>query len=183
MSEWRMYKHAGGYDMRYIGLASMTPWVEGFDMAGVLLSEADRSNGSPSSGDMIARNPFDKQDRWFVSGEYFRANFGLLSPTEANNMEVGDLNVKDNGEIIDGAGLEFSVRSAIYLEPHQASWLVESGSVKTMGDLVGAVEGNSCKVPVSFPGMEEPVLMDIEFIKVDNAKKLSWGDGKNTDTI
>ena len=67
MSKWKMY--------RRIGLACMTPWVEGFDMRGVSISEADKSDGSPKLGDMIARNPDKGTDRWLVSEDYFLANF------------------------------------------------------------------------------------------------------------
>ena len=39
------------------GYSEMTEWVEGFDMTNVSVSEADKLNGSPKKGDMIAINP------------------------------------------------------------------------------------------------------------------------------
>ena len=44
-------------------------------MTGISVSEVDKANGSPKIGDMIARNPKNRDDQWLVSAEYFRANF------------------------------------------------------------------------------------------------------------
>lgn len=41
----------------------------------VSISEADRKNGSPREGDMIARNPKDYSDQWLVAKKYFEENF------------------------------------------------------------------------------------------------------------
>ena len=41
----------------------------------VSISEADKENGSPKIGDMIARNPKNHNDQWLVSKEYFNENF------------------------------------------------------------------------------------------------------------
>jgi len=43
----------------------------------ISISEADLANGSPKSGDMIARNPKNHADQWLVSMEYFKDNFEL----------------------------------------------------------------------------------------------------------
>jgi len=56
-------------------IAEMTPWVEGFDMTDVSVSVADRGNGSPKQGDMIARNPKNHDDQWLVAAQYFIDNF------------------------------------------------------------------------------------------------------------
>lgn len=66
MAEYKQYKRKG--------LSEMTPWVEGFDMTGVSVSEADKENGSPLPGDMIARNPNDHDDKWLVAKAYFEEN-------------------------------------------------------------------------------------------------------------
>ena len=39
------------------GLSEMMPWTPDIDMSRVSVSEADKENGSPREGDMIARNP------------------------------------------------------------------------------------------------------------------------------
>jgi len=53
----------------------MTPWTPGFDMVAVSISAADKANGSPKAGDMIARNPLNHDDLWLVAAAYFFANF------------------------------------------------------------------------------------------------------------
>lgn len=56
-------------------LQPMTPWVEGFDMTGVSVSEPDREDGSPKEGDMIAHNPRNSTDRWLIAADFFQANY------------------------------------------------------------------------------------------------------------
>ena len=56
-------------------IAEMTPWVPGFDMAGVSVSETDRYFGSPREGDMIARDPKNHADQWLIAAAYFADNF------------------------------------------------------------------------------------------------------------
>lgn len=41
----------------------------------VSISDADRKNGSPKIGDMIARNPKNHFDQWLVAKQYFEDNF------------------------------------------------------------------------------------------------------------
>ena len=41
----------------------------------ISVSESDLQNGSPKSGDMIARNPKNHEDQWLVAKEYFNDNF------------------------------------------------------------------------------------------------------------
>lgn len=70
--EWTNYRKKGS-----------TPMVEYKDFitfAGQLpdkvsISEADKDNGSPKEGDMIARNPDDPDDMWLISKEYFEENY------------------------------------------------------------------------------------------------------------
>lgn len=44
----------------------------------VSISDADRQNGSPRIGDMIARNPKNHNDQWLVAEKYFKDNFKQL---------------------------------------------------------------------------------------------------------
>ena len=61
---------------RRTNVAEMRPYVEGEQLDGrVSISEADRENGSPNPGDMIARNPANHADQWLVAADYFAANF------------------------------------------------------------------------------------------------------------
>lgn len=41
----------------------------------VSISVADRANGSPKIGDMIARNPKNHNDQWLIAEQYFKNNF------------------------------------------------------------------------------------------------------------
>lgn len=61
---------------RRTNIAEMRPYVEGERLAErVSISGADRENGSPKPGDMIARNPANYDDQWLVAADYFAANF------------------------------------------------------------------------------------------------------------
>ena len=61
---------------RRTNIAEMRPYVEGEQLdRRVSISEADRENGSPKPGDMIARNPANHADQWLVAADYFAANF------------------------------------------------------------------------------------------------------------
>jgi hypothetical protein len=44
----------------------------------ISISDADKNNGSPKIGDMIARNPKDYFDQWLVAKQYFKDNFEEL---------------------------------------------------------------------------------------------------------
>ena len=71
--EWKQY--------RRVAVAELTEWYEGFNMIGVSVSDHDAANGSPKTGDMIARNPTSQGDRWLVAADYFAANFEPVSPS------------------------------------------------------------------------------------------------------
>ncbi len=55
----------------------MTPWFDGVPMQLVSVSEADRRNGSPKKGDMIAYNQDDASDRWLVAEKFINDNYEL----------------------------------------------------------------------------------------------------------
>ncbi len=56
-------------------LQELTPWTESLPMGLVSVSEADKNNGSPKKGDMIAFNPKDATDMWLVGEEFFKDNY------------------------------------------------------------------------------------------------------------
>ena len=56
-------------------LQELTPWVEGLPMDLVSVSEADKRNGSPKKGDMIAFSPKDATDIWLVAKVFFDDNY------------------------------------------------------------------------------------------------------------
>lgn len=60
-------------------LQEFIPWTTGMSMDLVSISEADKENGCPKEGDMIALNPKDNKDRWLVAKEFFEENYELVS--------------------------------------------------------------------------------------------------------
>lgn len=53
----------------------MIEWPTDFDMTGVSVSQADKENGSPRMGDMIAFNPLNYDDKWLVAEKFFKDNY------------------------------------------------------------------------------------------------------------
>lgn len=64
-------------------IAELAQWVPGFDMTRVSVSDADKENGSPKEGDMIARNPINHADKWLVAWQYFNDNFEKIKFSES----------------------------------------------------------------------------------------------------
>tara|TARA_R110000764_G_C10977434_1_gene379932 strand:- start:264 stop:479 length:216 start_codon:yes stop_codon:yes gene_type:complete len=60
-------------------LQELIAWEQDMIMDFVSISEADKNNGSPKFGDMIAFNPKDKTDMWLVAEEFFANNYELVS--------------------------------------------------------------------------------------------------------
>ena len=54
------------------GLAEMRPYVPGEDLLGVSVSAAD---DPPNDLGMIARNPKNHADKWYVAKKYFEDSF------------------------------------------------------------------------------------------------------------
>jgi len=68
MSEFKQYRRSQIAELRY--------FVEGEVLdPKVSVSQADRENGSPKVGDMVARNPKNHDDQWLVAKQYFTDNF------------------------------------------------------------------------------------------------------------
>jgi len=56
-------------------IAELRPHEPGEDMIDISVSPEDTKAGSPKTGDMIARNPKNHNDKWLVAAEYFADNF------------------------------------------------------------------------------------------------------------
>lgn len=67
MSEFKQYRRTQ--------IAEMRPWDASVDMTNISVSATDRENGSPKTGDMVARNPKNHADQWLVAAKYFADNF------------------------------------------------------------------------------------------------------------
>lgn len=70
MSEFKQY--------RRVQIAELRPYILGELIDHVSISGPDRADGSPKSGDMIARNPKNHSDQWLVTAQYFADNFEPL---------------------------------------------------------------------------------------------------------
>ena len=70
MREFRRYRRKQ--------IAELRPYEPGEDLSGVSISAADKEDGSPEAGDMIARNPKNHADKWLVRAQYFADNFEPL---------------------------------------------------------------------------------------------------------
>ena len=66
MSEWRQYKRKG--------LSEMRPYVFGEDLIGISVSPEDDPSNDMG---MIARNPKNHKDQWYVARQYFEDNLEL----------------------------------------------------------------------------------------------------------
>ncbi len=53
----------------------MFPWFPLLKMDDISVSEADKANGSPKLGDMIAINLADPTDQWLVAEKFFKENY------------------------------------------------------------------------------------------------------------
>ena len=71
MAEYKTYKPKG--------LTHATPWTSSIDMTGVSVSDKDKKDGSPKTGDMIAMNPKNPGDRWLIAQAYFEENLELTN--------------------------------------------------------------------------------------------------------
>ena len=62
---------------RYIkrGAIEATEWTIDTDMTLVSLSADDIENGNPKSGGMIARDPKNPNDRWYINPDYFNKHY------------------------------------------------------------------------------------------------------------
>ena len=63
MSNWKNYIKMAAQPMR--------PYVPGEDLTGISVWEGD----TPEEGGMIARNPKDPNDQWYVGKEFFNNNY------------------------------------------------------------------------------------------------------------
>lgn len=63
MDEWKQYRKRG--------VAEMRPHIPGEDMTGISVSAHD----TPEPGGMIARNPDNHADQWYVAKAFFEKNY------------------------------------------------------------------------------------------------------------
>ena len=79
MGKFYKYKRTNVAEMRRYEKGEVLP-------DNVSISEQDKLNGSPKEGDMIARNPYNHEDKWLVANAYFRNNFEPLDSVTLRNI-------------------------------------------------------------------------------------------------
>jgi len=65
MSEFKKYTRKGFSEMR--------PYIPGEDLSNISVADVD----TPELGGMIARNPKNHSDQWYVAKQYFEDNLEL----------------------------------------------------------------------------------------------------------
>lgn len=65
---------------RRTAVAEMRPYVPGEDLSKVSVANVEE----PQAGGMIARNPANHDDQWYVGPDYVAANFEPLPPAAAS---------------------------------------------------------------------------------------------------
>lgn len=68
MPEWKQYKRKG--------LSEMRPYILGEDLSGISVSQTDDPIHDMG---MIARNPKNHDDQWYVARKYFEDNLELVT--------------------------------------------------------------------------------------------------------
>ena len=84
MNEFKQYRRTGLSEMRPVALLE----IEGDIDPTISISQVDLDNGSPKSGDMIARNPKEHEDRWLVAKQYLEDNLELADTTAKQFVTV-----------------------------------------------------------------------------------------------
>jgi len=82
MSEFKQYRRKQIAELRPVNISDIRAFEQDKHIHSmrdtefkVSISDADKKNGSPKIGDMIARNPKNYNDQWLVAKEYFEENF------------------------------------------------------------------------------------------------------------
>jgi len=64
MSKWKKYRRTN--------IAEMRPYIFGEDLAGISVADVDDPVNDMG---MVARNPNNHKDQWYVARKYFEENF------------------------------------------------------------------------------------------------------------
>ncbi len=75
--EFKQYKRKGLSEMRPVTALEINSGSDSLIAKEISISAVDLDNGSPKSGDMIARNSKAHKDMWLVAKQYFEDNLEL----------------------------------------------------------------------------------------------------------
>jgi len=84
-AEWKQYKRKG--------LSEMRPYIKGEDLSHISVSETDDPETDMG---MIARNPVNHNDQWYVARKYFEDNLEEALAAEQEQEPVGVVEKKDH---------------------------------------------------------------------------------------
>lgn len=76
MSEYKLYRKTATQPMR--------PYVPGEDLTGISVNKED----TPEIGGMIAVNPKNPEDRWYVAKKFFEENYALMPENDKDETAV-----------------------------------------------------------------------------------------------
>lgn len=78
---WRMMTMAEDQFQNYsrITVVEMRPYVVDEDMTDIYVDAVLAEHGHPKEGDMIARNPRDRDEMWLMTRENFVSNFETMA--------------------------------------------------------------------------------------------------------
>jgi hypothetical protein len=78
MSEFKKYIRTNIAELRPVTPLEASQGASMLGAKGIFISSADKVKMSPRIGDMIARNPENRNDQWLVDEKYFNENFKLM---------------------------------------------------------------------------------------------------------
>lgn len=85
INEFKKYKRTN--------VAEMRPYIKGEDMTNISVSKPDAERTPEIDMGMIARNPMNNEDQWYVARAYFNDNFELVQPLGGPATKVGGTTV------------------------------------------------------------------------------------------
>lgn len=142
----------------------MRPYVAGESLAGVSVNAED----TPGDGGMIAVNPNNPRDQWYVAKQFFQENYILLNEPdpEAERCPIPDSLEARLGEWINRPKLEEDMErhlKKITRGQWGSNW--NTGSVRESDQERRKGMSDPCK-PCDFTGSKEDCLANECFLKV-----------------
>jgi hypothetical protein len=129
--EFKQYRRKSISEIRPYQLGEMLDII-------VSISEADKLQGSPKEGDMIARNPKNRNDQWLVSKEYVEDNLEPIESISPVAQVIGRTEIINivNGFIMTGMGTSLDGYVDEYLSTHPIQEKPSDGLEKVINDMI-----------------------------------------------
>lgn len=164
MSEFKKYQRKG--------LSEMRPYIHGEDLSKVSISKED----VPEEGGMIARNPKNHEDQWYVAKKYFEENLELCDE-DAKSCDV----VKKTLHNSNASGASVNVKDIIFWGDGDTFKLISKASSKNEGWMKSTkamqIDGVGCVVQVTTQ-QGDNVAETVCFVPGVKIEETSGEDGK-----